>query len=664
MSTAQQLSWPEANQRYLMAAVQQIRLQLQLFYTPADDGETRLQQANEAVAQAQAQLPAPAALDVLCNKFNLSAFERSVLLLSAGAELDAGFALLLSQMEGDSARMLPSFGLALSVLGNAHWNALTPQAPLRYWRLIELLPSQLLTTSLLKIDEQVLHYLTGIPQLDERFTGVLDGLLIPVTEVPSQVALAQQARQLCMSRMVDGWPVMVLSGAQSGDKPAIAQAICSLMQLPLYQVVLQAVPTNAKDITEYTRLWNRTIALTNCALLVDMATADMNDKVKLQTINALISQVQGLVIVCSSQWKPAVRQQCLLFEVPRPSSAEQLTLWKDTLQPYTDTLNGELEKLVGQFSLDAQAIHSTGSQVLQQMAVYTATATAPDAAAISRVLWKSCAIHTRAPIHELAQRIEPAATWDDLVLPDIQKSMLRQMGEQVKQRAKVYQQWGFAAMASRGLGITSLFSGESGTGKTMAAEVLAGELQLDLFRIDLSQVVNKYIGETEKNLGRIFDAAEDSCAILLFDEADALFGKRSDIKDSHDRYSNIEVSYLLQRMEAYRGLAILTTNMRSALDKAFLRRIRFVVQFPFPDAAQRAEIWRRIFPAGTPTSDIDIARLSRLNMAGGNIRNIALNAAFMAAGENTSIQMPHLMHAAKNEYQKLEKIFSNSELNA
>jgi SpoVK/Ycf46/Vps4 family AAA+-type ATPase len=196
----------------------------------------------------------------------------------------------------------------------------------------------------------------------------------------------------------------------------------------------------------------------------------------------------------------------------------------------------------------------------------------------------------------------------------------------------------------------------------MAAEVLANELRLDLYRIDLSSVVSKYIGETEKNLRRVFDAAEEGGAILLFDEADALFGKRSEVKDSHDRYANIEVSYLLQRMEAYRGLAILTSNLKDALDTAFLRRIRFVVQFPFPDAAQRAEIWRRIFPPRTPTQSLDVGKLSRLNVAGGNIRNIALNAAFLAADAGEPVTMRHLLRAVRDEYAKLERPLTGAEI--
>jgi SpoVK/Ycf46/Vps4 family AAA+-type ATPase len=191
---------------------------------------------------------------------------------------------------------------------------------------------------------------------------------------------------------------------------------------------------------------------------------------------------------------------------------------------------------------------------------------------------------------------------------------------------------------------------------------LANELRLDLFRIDLSAVVSKYIGETEKNLRRVFDAAEEGGAVLLFDEADALFGKRSEVKDSHDRYANVEISYLLQRMEAYRGLAVLTTNMKDALDPAFLRRLRFVVQFPFPDQSQRAEIWRRIFPARTPTDALDLNALSRLSIAGGNIRNIALHAAFAAADANEPVRMPHLLGAARLEYEKLEKPLTETEL--
>jgi SpoVK/Ycf46/Vps4 family AAA+-type ATPase len=254
------------------------------------------------------------------------------------------------------------------------------------------------------------------------------------------------------------------------------------------------------------------------------------------------------------------------------------------------------------------------------------------------------------------------ATWDDLVLPESVLALLREIAIHVRQRTRVYEHWGMASKGRRGLGISALFAGASGTGKTMAAEVLANELRLDLYRIDLSSLVSKYIGETEKNLRKVFDAADDGGTILLFDEADALFGKRSEVKDSHDRYANIEVSYLLQRMEAYRGLAILTTNMKEDLDSAFLRRIRFIVQFPFPDPVQRLEIWRSVFPMDTPTQGLDLSLLAQLNVAGGTIRNIALNAAFLAADANEPVQMKHLLRSARSEYIKLDQPLTQGEV--
>jgi SpoVK/Ycf46/Vps4 family AAA+-type ATPase len=264
-------------------------------------------------------------------------------------------------------------------------------------------------------------------------------------------------------------------------------------------------------------------------------------------------------------------------------------------------------------------------------------------------------VRSRPQLDGLGQRIEPSADWAELVLPPERLDALHQLAAQVRRRSVVYDDWGFGKRGSRGLGISALFAGPSGTGKTMAAEVIARELRLDLYRIDLSAVVSKYIGETEKNLRRVFDAAERGGAVLLFDEADALFGKRTEVQDSHDRFANIEVSYLLQRMEAYAGLAILTTNMRAALDDAFVRRLRFVVEFPFPDAPQRAEIWRRVFPAGVPLAELNFDALARMDIAGGNIRNVALGAAFLAADAEEPVGPTHLIAAARTEYAKLDR---------
>jgi SpoVK/Ycf46/Vps4 family AAA+-type ATPase len=276
-------------------------------------------------------------------------------------------------------------------------------------------------------------------------------------------------------------------------------------------------------------------------------------------------------------------------------------------------------------------------------------------------LWRVCRRRTRGRLDVLAQRIAPRARWENLVLPERQTELLRHAAVHMRRRTRVYEDWGFAAASDRGLGISALFAGPSGTGKTMAAEVLANELELDLYRVDLSRVVSKYIGETEKNLGRVFDAAETAGALLLFDEADALFGKRSEVRDSHDRYANIEVSYLLQRMEAYRGVSVLTTNLKDALDRAFLRRIRFVVDFPFPDADLRARIWAGVFPSATPTEGLDCERLAQLHVAGGAIRNIAMNAAFVAADRDGVVGPADVLQAAALEYAKADKKIRDSE---
>jgi len=247
------------------------------------------------------------------------------------------------------------------------------------------------------------------------------------------------------------------------------------------------------------------------------------------------------------------------------------------------------------------------------------------------------------------------------VLPSIEKNLLHQIADQVDHRARVYGEWGFARKMNRGLGISALFAGDSGTGKTMAAEVIANDLRLNLYRIDLSAVVSKYIGETEKNLRWLFDSAEDGGAILFFDEADALFGKRSEVKDSHDRYANIEINYLLQRMETYRGLAILATNMKSALDTAFVRRLRFIVDFPFPGVTERKAIWQRVFPPEARTQGLDFERLARLNLTGGNIHNVALNAAFLAARADGAISMRLVLDAARAEFRKLGRPLNESD---
>jgi hypothetical protein len=460
----------------------------------------------------------------------------------------------------------------------------------------------------------------------------------------------------CLQSEVDKQPYIFFLGNQQTDKLKIAAHISEQKSLYLYTLSIYSLPTEVAEISDLTLLWNREASLNNYALFLDTADLDMNDKSKVQSLIYFIKNVDGLLIISSNQWVPETGMKQFAFDVQKPITDEQLILWTQRLGK---TVNQQsLSGLVSQFSMSTATIDKACNEL---NTVIRERKTSSKKTNSDNELWKICCRLTRPQLDGLAQRIESPTGWDDLVLPALQKEILKEIAIHVRQRNKVYGTWGFEKKEARGLGITVLFVGESGTGKTMAAEVLANELHLDLYRIDLSNVINKYIGETEKNLKKIFDAAENGGAILLFDEADALFGKRSDVKDSHDRYSNIEVSYLLQRMEAYRGLAILTTNMKSALDKAFMRRIRFVVQFPFPDLAQRAEIWTKIFPSNTPKEGLNMEQLAKLNLSGGNIRNIALNAAFLAAEEDEPVQMYHISQAAKSEYIKLERPFSSLE---
>lgn len=632
--------WFEDNQQYLVAALVRVRTAL----------ESHLGETEPENSAAEVTVNPSSALETLCAVFGLSPFEQDILLLCAGMEVDTKFVALCAKAQGDSRRPYPTFSLALAALPEPHWSAIVPTSPLRYWRLVETGPGETLTTSPLRIDERILHYLAGVSHLDERLIGLVEPLAAPDELPPSHDNLVRQlVNHLSPSRNRDA--IVQLCGQAGDGSHAIAAAACTQVGFNLQLLRARNIPANTADRETFIRLWEREAIITNSALLLDCH--EMETTEAMQPAVAFVEQIQTPVFVASRDPLRTARRCMLRIDVNKPSAQEQLEIWQRMLGAQTPKLNGRLPALVTQFCMHPQEIVNAGATVLGGQ---------PTPESMYKTLWDACRAQSRVRLDDLAQRLLPAADWDDLVLPKTQKQILRQIVTHVRQRAKVYDDWGFAARCNRGLGISALFGGASGTGKTMAAEVLANALQLDLYRIDLSAVVSKYIGETEKNLRRVFDAAESSGAVLLFDEADALFGKRSEVKDSHDRYANIEVSYLLQRMESYRGLAILTTNMKKALDPAFMRRIRFVVHFPFPDASQRAEIWKRIFPVQTPTQGLCIDRLAQLNVTGGNIRNIALSAAFLAADEGSPVCMRHLLQASQGEYAKLERPLTGAEV--
>ena len=646
MTAPDQIHWLEANQRHLNGVLEVLRRRLE-----QHAGGEPMAPIAAGLGDCDTSAPLPA-LETLAATFGLTDFEKLVVALIAGIELDTRFAAACADALGGVRRPTATFSLALAVVPDGHWSALSPAAPLRRWRLIEPAAGEALATAPLRIDERVLHYLTGVAYIDDRLDGLVEPAPLHDTLPASHEEVARRAAAVWTRNSRPPWPVVQLCGIDQGSKTAIAADACHSLDMGLLRLRLSAIPHAAGERTALARLCERELALSQCALLlVDDDDATGGDGVR--TLSLFAEEMAGPLLIAAREPIALESRPKVRLDVEKPGHAEQRTLWMDALGPLAERFDGQLETLITHFDLDTNAIRAASGIV--------ADVTNGSEVSFER-LWDSCRVQARRRLDDLAQRIQSGMAWDDLVLPPGQKAVLREIAVHMRHCRTVYETWGFAAKSNRGLGISVLFAGPSGTGKTLAAEVLANELRLDLYRIDLSQVVSKYIGETEKNMRRIFAAAEESGAVLLFDEADALFGKRSEVKDSHDRYANIEVSYLLQRMEAYRGLAILTTNIKSALDQAFMRRIRFVIQFPFPDATLREEIWRRVFPNETPTEHLDARRLSRMNVAGGNIRNIAVNAAFLAAEARTAVQMTHVVRAARNEYAKLEKPLTNAEL--
>ncbi|MGH8904999.1 MAG: ATP-binding protein [Egibacteraceae bacterium] len=600
----------------------------------------------EAAMQAAESCTPPPALVRLGQLLGLSAFERQVLLLCAAMELDPDMGARCAEARGDLRFAYPTFALALSALPDPAWDVLSPQRGLRWWRLVEINQpgGQPLVTSALRADERIVSYVKGLNELDDRLEPLLAPLGVGGIALPaSQLAAVQEiTERWSRTAAATRPPVVQLLGPDTLSKRLVAAEAAARVGLRLYRLPTEALPSQAGDLETLARLWARECTLLDGALYVDAQEIDGGGAGEdaQGLVTRFLARTDGVLFLAAREPWAGFDRAVLAIDVERPSRAEQREAWTFVLGPVPEAIP---DALAGQFDLNLPTIQQIARTVPVE----------PEAGFGAR-LWDACLASTRPRLDALAQRLEPKATWNDLVLPAPELALLHQIADQVAQRSTVYERWGFGARMNRGLGINALFAGPSGTGKTMAAEVIANELRLNLYRIDLSAVVSKYIGETEKNLRRLFDAAEEGAALLFFDEADALFGKRSEVKDSHDRYANIEVNYLLQRMESYRGLAVLATNMRSALDQAFLRRLRFIVTFPFPGLAERRAIWERVFPAQTPTAALDLDRLAGLPATGGMIHTIALNAAFVAAHSGGHVTMPILLDAARTEFRKLE----------
>lgn len=655
MSASKQSSpegWLEANQCYLIKGIARIQTFLESKINQEYSAEI-----SQITALEKSNLSPPSTIEQLCQIFSLSPWERDILLLCAAIEVNGSSANLYAAVNGNPQMTYPTFKLALEILSEKNWQALTPMSPLRQWQMIEIGSGNSFTSSPLRIDERILHYLMGIGHLDRRLIELVEPLSVEEHLVPSHQKIVEQIVDIWSHSASLQLPILQLCGEDISSKRAIACAACHSLQLNLYVMSAEKIPTDTYQLQQFIRLWKRESALSPIVILLECQYLETVDTNQERAISQFIESVNYLLIVSSYERRRQRLRPFITFDIHNPTAHEQRLIWQNALGELVPNVNQELQSLVSQFNLTAPVIKSACLKA-KSLEIETNT---QKKSSIYNQLWNICRIQARPRLDELAQQIESTFNWDDLVLPEKEMNILQQISAQVRQRVKVYENWALGNKSGRGLGISVMFAGASGTGKTMAADVLGSELNLDVYRIDLSSLVSKYIGETEKNLRRVFDAAEAGGVILLFDEADSIFGKRSDVKSSNDHYANLQVGYLLQRMESYRGLAILTTNLKNSVDQAFLRRIRFVVEFPFPDANQRAEIWRRAFPKETPTEGLNFKKLGKLTVAGGNIRNIALNSAFLAADADEAVQMKHILQAAKAEYAKLERQLTDIE---
>ncbi|MCW5983255.1 MAG: ATP-binding protein [Bryobacteraceae bacterium] len=614
----------------------------------------RIEDVTASIAALRERMP----MGALARAFDLTAFDCDLVMLAAAPDFDPSIEILYAYAQDDAARKYPTAQIALALFTDgaaarfAAQRRLEEAAPLRRFELVAVEEGPNAGAAFharpLKLDDRIREFLAGSDALDPRLVRLTREA--PAIALPgAQQSLVEDLHKRMESGACDS---LNLTGPADCGKLLVARAVFRRLGRRLIEVDPQRLPSEAGDREATLRIAVREARLASLAYFLKAPEGDPGEKQAAAKFLEWVERVQAPIAVDSAE-RLASSRGFLVSAVERPGRKFQVQMWSATLGDHAAAVESELADLVEQFDLGPEAIARAA-----QDARTRSNGAGPVAAAH---LWDACRAQSGWRMEDLAQRLAPAHSWDDIVLtPDTEKQ-LREIGAQVARRAQVYERWGFARDLRRGRGISALFSGPSGVGKTMSAEVLANHLALDLYRIDLAGVVSKYIGETEKNLRRIFDATEQSGAILFFDEADALFGKRTEVKDSHDRYANIEVNYLLQRMEEYRGLAILATNRKSALDRAFLRRLRFLVDFPFPDAAHRREIWFKSFPEDAPRGELDFDFLARLEIAGGNIRNIALNAAFLAAERGGRIEFDDVLHAVHREYSKIDKLVTESE---
>jgi hypothetical protein len=612
----------------------------------------------------------------LGHHFGLTAFDLDVLLVAVAPELDLRYERLFGYLQDDVTRRRPSVDLVLNLLCNSARERIdarsrfAPDAPLLANGLLELLddpnqPRQPLIARAVKPDEQVVRFIIGESTLDPRLApcAQIERRRLELAGLPLEPETWRALPPATAIQVGDVPPRLLFHGPRDAGQYPTAVALASAAGVPLLALDLDRAADSSMPVDETVAIAFREawfhglgIFLTGLGRVREARGSKAHDRLVHEIATSSV-----LTIVDSREiWAPVASALdeltgTVAVPFPAPTTETQRACWQDALAAVGVDVAGEMvDALADHFSLGSAQIAETALSVRNRER-WTGNAVNADE------LFAAARAHSGRELAGLARKIWPTYRWEDLILPGDCLDQIRGIRDRVARRRQVLGEWGFGRTLALNKGVCALFAGASGTGKTMAAEIIAGELGLDLYGIDLATVVSKYIGETEKNLERIFVAAETANAVLFFDEADALFGKRSEVREAHDRYANLEIAYLLQKMEQYDGVAILATNLRQNLDTAFLRRLHFIIEFPMPDAADRERMWRNFLPSEAPLESIDFAYLAReFPLSGGNIRNIVVSAAYLASADGGRIGMSHLMHATWREHRKIGRVFAPS----
>ncbi|HVU14439.1 MAG TPA: ATP-binding protein [Phototrophicaceae bacterium] len=625
----------------------------------------------------------------LIANFHLNALDIIILLLCLAPELDRRYERIYGFLQDDVTLRRPTLHLIMNLIGSdlparfEVWERLQPSMPLVAHKIIDVLPdaSRVYSGALslpLKIDAHILSILLGIDGIDARIKDAVTPI-----NVDTPPAAIQHHNLKALDLLYEQWDkalMVAFSDPPISDGGLIAQTLvtflCHENQQPLVRIDAARLAQLDLPLETAWQLALREGALHNAVLLIshwedafkkrapmrseseETVVAPERIETPAQIWSMLTAYPRSVMLSQIGNWEPQDQERqrrVLRIHLDLPTYQERRAIWDELLQPYAVNIPPEqLEEISAKFRFSP-------------LQISLAVQTAADFAASHRDeiqihdLYAGAQAHSALRLGKLARRVTPKAGWNDLILPPDYLIQLHEITQRARYSEIVHEVWGFNKKISNLSGVSALFAGESGTGKTLAAEVIAHEIGLPLYTIDLSAVVSKYIGETEKNLNLIFEEARASNAILFFDEADAMFGKRSEVKDAHDRYANIEVAYLLQQIETYDGVAIMATNLRQNIDDAFTRRIDFLIDFPFPDSEYRERLWKAHFPPEAPLSDdVDLRAIaSQFRLAGGNIRNAAIASAFFAAADGGIINMNHIRSAIRREHQKMGRLLDD-----